>query len=190
MVLYGANRHKGRGWNWAGYELQLKVAKCCGGAWWTACGNAQATRTVREFVTQEILMPPIQKDTLKLNCFWAKHHTVDFMAADASTVNLATSCGMDVQVWKGDKCYDWKGHRILGVPKKSADNCTTEIVLTGLHWCGSSSASDMRLITTYCHHSIQSARLWDIKKMAVIQSINMPYPIYPSPSVADMICTA
>jgi hypothetical protein len=49
-------------------------------------------------------MPPIQKDTLKLNCFRAKHHTVDFMAADASTVNLATGCGMDVRVWKGDKC--------------------------------------------------------------------------------------
>jgi hypothetical protein len=51
-----------------------------------------------------MLMPPIQKDTLKLNCFQAKCHTIDFMAADASTVNLATGHGVDVRVWKGDKC--------------------------------------------------------------------------------------
>jgi len=113
-------------------------------------------------------------DTLKLNYFRSKCHTIEFMAADASTVNLATGHGVDVRVWKGDKCCDWKGHGVLGVPKKSADNCNAEIILTGLHWHANSGAGDVRLITTYRHHGIQ---LWDIKKMAVVQSINMPSPM-------------
>lgn len=50
---------------------------------------------------------------------------------------------------------DWKGHRILGVPKKSADNCDAEIILTGLHWCG-----DERLITTYRYHGIQCVLIY------------------------------
>ena len=51
---------------------------------------------------------------------------------------------------------DWKGHRILGVPKKSADNYDVDIILTGLHWHNTSSGGgDERLITTYRHHGIQ-----------------------------------
>jgi WD40 repeat protein len=44
------------------------------------------------------------KDTMNLNCFRAQHHTVEFMAADASISYLATGSGLDVRVWKGDKC--------------------------------------------------------------------------------------
>ena len=45
------------------------------------------------------------KDTMNLNCFHTQHHTVEFMAADASssTSYLATGSGLDVRVWKGDK---------------------------------------------------------------------------------------
>ena len=52
---------------------------------------------------------------------------------------------------------EWRGHRLLGVPKISADNCNAEIILTGLHWRGNfnASANDVRLITTYRHHGIQ-----------------------------------
>ncbi|KAH9031997.1 hypothetical protein EDB85DRAFT_2145749 [Lactarius pseudohatsudake] len=97
------------------------------------------------------------------------------MAADTSASYLSTGSGLDVRVWKGGKRHDWKGHGILGVPKKSADNCDAEIVLTGLHWNSSSSVGgDTRLITTYRHHGIQ---LWDVEKMTVTQSINMPSPM-------------
>jgi hypothetical protein len=93
------------------------------------------------------------------------------MAADPSTGYLSTGSGLDVRVWKGGKrCMslsaslcalficeytsdDWEGHGVLGVPRKSADNCDEEIVLTGLHWHIGS--SDVRLITTYRHHGIQ-----------------------------------
>ncbi|KAH9976086.1 hypothetical protein BJV77DRAFT_968153, partial [Russula vinacea] len=94
------------------------------------------------------------------------------MAADASISYLATGSGLDVRVWKGDKCNNWKGHRILGPPKKSADNCDAAVILTGLHW--HSTGTDTKLITTYRHHGIQ---LWDVEKMSVVQSINMPSPI-------------
>jgi hypothetical protein len=40
---------------------------------------------------------------MELNCIRAKHHTVDFMAIDASAVYLATGCGADVRIWKGGK---------------------------------------------------------------------------------------
>ena len=43
------------------------------------------------------------KDTMNFNCFRTQHHTVEFMAADASTSYLATGSGLDVRVWKGDK---------------------------------------------------------------------------------------
>jgi hypothetical protein len=112
---------------------------------------------------------------MKLSCFRAKRHAVNFMAADASSVYLATGCGVDVRVWKGDKqctfvpislCFvdlrlcihtldDWKGHGFLGHPKKSADNCDAEVILTGLHWRSSCNDDDIRLITTYRHHGIQ-----------------------------------
>ncbi|KAI9431591.1 hypothetical protein BJY52DRAFT_1232100 [Lactarius psammicola] len=89
--------------------------------------------------------------------------------------NAGLSSGLDVRVWKGGKHHDWKGHGTLGVPKKSADNRDTEIVLTGLHWHSSTSVGgDKRLITTYRHHGIQ---LWDVEKMTVIQSINMLSPM-------------
>ena len=39
-----------------------------------------------------------------LNCFRAKLHTVEFMAADASAIYLATGHGRDVRIWKGDGC--------------------------------------------------------------------------------------
>jgi hypothetical protein len=50
---------------------------------------------------------------------------------------------------------DWKGHGFLGHPKKSADNCDAEVILTGLHWRNSCNDYDIRLITTYRHHGIQ-----------------------------------
>ena len=55
---------------------------------------------------------------------------------------------------------DWKGHRILGPPKKSADNCDAAVILTGLHWHGT--GTDTKLITTYRHHGIQCVFLADI----------------------------
>ncbi|KAI9434626.1 WD40-repeat-containing domain protein [Lactarius indigo] len=114
-------------------------------------------------------------DSINLSCFRAQHHAIEFMAADASTGYLSTGSGSDVQIWKGGKRHDWKGHGILGVPKKSADNCDAEIILTGLHWhSGSSAGGGIRVITTYRHHGIQ---LWDVEKMTVIQSINMPSPM-------------
>ncbi|KAH9058169.1 WD40-repeat-containing domain protein [Lactarius vividus] len=114
-------------------------------------------------------------DSIHLSCFRAQYHAIEFMAADTSASYLSTGSGLDVRVWKGGKHHDWIGHGILGVPKKSADNYDAEIVLTGLHWNSSSNVGgDTRLITTYRHHGIQ---LWDVEKMTVTQSINMPSPM-------------
>jgi hypothetical protein len=40
---------------------------------------------------------------MNISCFRAEHHSIDFMAADASAVYLATGHGVDVRIWKGDK---------------------------------------------------------------------------------------
>ncbi len=40
---------------------------------------------------------------MNLCCFRAKLHTVEFMAADASAIYLATGHGADIRIWKGDK---------------------------------------------------------------------------------------
>ena len=90
---------------------------------------------------------------------------------------------------------NWKGQSFLGVPKKSVDNCEAEVTLTGLHWHHNPNTGGVRLITMYRHHGIQYGiqlccnslgfkdllrhyRLWDIEMMAVVQSINMPSPMY------------
>ena len=40
---------------------------------------------------------------MNISCFQTKHHSIDFMAAEFSAAYLATGCGVDVQIWKGDK---------------------------------------------------------------------------------------
>lgn len=44
---------------------------------------------------------------MNISCFQAKSHSIDFMAATAESssaaVYLATGCGADVRIWRGDK---------------------------------------------------------------------------------------
>jgi hypothetical protein len=42
---------------------------------------------------------------MNINYFQAKNHFIDFMAAEpsSSAVYLATGCGVDVRIWRGDK---------------------------------------------------------------------------------------
>jgi hypothetical protein len=41
---------------------------------------------------------------MNISCLQAEHHSIDFMAADASAAYLATGHGLDVRIWTGDKC--------------------------------------------------------------------------------------
>lgn len=120
------------------------------------------------------------KETMNISSFHVKSHSIDFMAAESSssTVRLATGCGVDVRIWRGDKhrmfgpvllqmlltihtylSDDWEGQGFLGCPKKSADNCGAEVILTGLHWCRTPNTDGIRLITAYRHHGIQCVLL-------------------------------
>jgi len=38
------------------------------------------------------------KDTMNISCFEAKHHFIDFMAADVSAAYLATGYGVDIRI--------------------------------------------------------------------------------------------
>ena len=40
---------------------------------------------------------------MNISCFQARHHSIDFMAAEVSAAYLATGHGVDVRIWKGDK---------------------------------------------------------------------------------------
>ncbi|KAI9457246.1 hypothetical protein BJY52DRAFT_1273588 [Lactarius psammicola] len=95
-------------------------------------------------------------DTINFTYYRADGHIIDFMAIDPSAVYLATGAGVDVRIWKGDRRHDWQERGRLSSPKKSADNLDFDIILTGLHWCGSAiGGGNIKLVTTYRHHSIQ-----------------------------------
>ena len=59
--------------------------------------------SVAAFLLWGITHAFLTKATMNFCCFRAKLHTVDFMAADASGIYLATGCEADIWIWKGDK---------------------------------------------------------------------------------------